>query len=57
MRKILLALAVLGFGLGPALADNPSDNDQGGGNDPPKQTGSKQGGQKGKAGPEGNSGP
>ena len=57
MRKILLAFGMLAFGLGPALADNPSDPDQGGGNDPPKQTGSKQGGQKGGPGPEGNSGP
>jgi hypothetical protein len=37
MRKVLLALALLGFGLGPALAvDNPSDDNQGAGNDPPK---------------------
>jgi hypothetical protein len=35
MRKVLLALALLAFGLGPALAaDNPSDDNQGGGNDP-----------------------
>jgi hypothetical protein len=57
VRKILLAFALLAFGLGPALADKPSDPDKGGGNDPPKQTGSKQGDQKGGPGPEGNSGP
>jgi hypothetical protein len=58
MRKILLALALLALGLGPALAaDNPSDPDQGGGNDPPRQTGGGGGGQKGQPGPEGNSGP
>jgi hypothetical protein len=51
-----LALALLAFGLGPALADNPGDNDQGTGNDPPKQTGG-QGGQKQGPGPEGGSGP
>jgi hypothetical protein len=40
MKKLLLALALLAFGLGPALAqDSPSDQDAGGGNDPPKQTG------------------
>jgi hypothetical protein len=57
MKKILLALAMLAFGLGPALAEFPGDRDQDGGNDPPRQTGSKQGGQKGQPGPEGNSGP
>jgi hypothetical protein len=42
MRKVLLALALLAFGLGPALAqqrDFPGDDNQGGGNDPPSQTG------------------
>jgi hypothetical protein len=34
MRKILLALALLVLGLGPVLADNPSDPDNGIGNDP-----------------------
>jgi hypothetical protein len=58
MKKLLLALALLALGLGPALAqDDPGDPDQGSGNDPPKQTGSKQGGQKDGPGPEGNSGP
>ena len=56
MKKLLLALALLAFGLGPALADNPSDNDQGTGNDPPSQT-SGGGGQKGQPGQEGGSGP
>ena len=60
MKKFLLALALLAFGLGPALAqDNPGDPDQGSGNDPPKQTGGDQGGggQKGQPGREGGSGP
>jgi hypothetical protein len=59
MKKVLLALALLAFGLGPALADNPSDNNQGTGNDPPSQTGGGQGGggQKFGPGPEGGSGP
>jgi hypothetical protein len=39
MKKALLALAFLAFGLGPALAEFPGDNDKGGGNDPPSQTG------------------
>ena len=39
MKKVLLALAPLAFGLGPALADSPTDDNQGGGNDPPSQTG------------------
>ena len=39
MKKVLLALALLAFGLGPALADSPTDDNQGGGNDPPSQTG------------------
>ena len=40
MKKLLLALALLAFGLGPALAqDSPSDGNAGGGNDPPSQTG------------------
>jgi hypothetical protein len=42
MKKLLLALALLAFGLGPALAqqrDFPGDDNQGGGNDPPSQTG------------------
>jgi hypothetical protein len=57
MRKLLLALSMIAFGVGPALAEFPGDNDKGGGNDPPKQTGTKHGGQKGQPGPEGNSGP
>jgi hypothetical protein len=57
MKKLLLALALLAFGLGPALADNPSDNNQGAGNDPPSQTGGGGGGQKSGPGPEGGSGP
>jgi hypothetical protein len=58
MKKLLLALALLAFGLGPALADSPSDSNQGGGNDPPSQTGGGggQGGPKAGAGQEGNSG-
>jgi hypothetical protein len=58
MRQIFLALAVLVLGLGPVLAaDNPSDDNQGSGNDPPKQTGGKQGGgNKAQPGQEGNSG-
>jgi hypothetical protein len=42
MKKLLLALALLAFGLGPALAQQgefPGDDNQGGGNDPPSQTG------------------
>jgi hypothetical protein len=46
MRKVLLALALLGFGLGPALAvDSPSDDNSGGGNDPPSGAGGKSPGQ------------
>jgi hypothetical protein len=56
MKKLLLALALLAFGLGPALADSPSDSNQGGGNDPPSQTGGGGGGQKAQPGQEGNSG-
>jgi hypothetical protein len=58
MRKLLLALALLAFGLGPALAvDSPSDANQGGGNDPPSQTGGGGGGgNKAQPGQEGNSG-
>jgi hypothetical protein len=57
MRKVLLALALLAFGLGPALADNPSDADNGIGNDPPSQTGGGGGGgNKAQPGQEGNSG-
>ena len=58
MKKLLLALALLAFGLGPALAqDSPSDGNAGGGNDPPSQTGGGNGSPKGPNGPEGNSGP
>jgi hypothetical protein len=57
MKKLLLALALLAFGLGQALADNPSDNNQGAGNDPPSQNGGGGGGQKSGPGPEGGSGP
>jgi hypothetical protein len=58
MKKLLLALALLAFGLGPALAqDSPSDQNAGGGNDPPKQTGGGGGGgNKAQPGQEGNSG-
>jgi hypothetical protein len=57
MKKLLLALALLAFGLGPALAaDSPSDDNAGGGNDPPSQGGGG-GNPKGPNGPEGNSGP
>ena len=56
MKKLLLALALLAFGLGPALAqDSPSDQNAGGGNDPPKSTGGG-GGNKAQPGQEGNSG-
>jgi hypothetical protein len=55
MKKVLLALALLAFGLGPALAaDSPSDADNGGGNDPPSQTG---GGDQSGNGSPGKSGP
>jgi hypothetical protein len=57
MKKLLFALALLAFGLGPALADSPSDSNQGGGNDPPSQTGGGNGSPKGPNGPEGGSGP
>jgi opacity protein-like surface antigen len=58
MKKLLLALALLALGLGPALAqDSPSDQNAGGGNDPPKQTGGGGGGgNKAQPGQEGNSG-
>jgi hypothetical protein len=39
MKKVPLALA-------PALADNPSDPNQGAGNDPPSRTGGGKGGRR-----------
>jgi len=57
MKKLLLALAFLAFGLGPALAvDSPSDDNQGGGNDPPSGDGGGQKNQKAQPGQEGGSG-
>ena len=60
LKKLALALVSIFTLMAASSAfavDNPGDPDQGSGNDPPSQTGSKQGGQKDGPGREGGSGP